>query len=47
MSMNTLTNSQFMEILRECCNDGKIDDTKLNQILKCYHPYNLSFGKGG
>lgn len=36
-----------MNILSNCCKDGKIDDKRLNQILKDYSPYNLTFGKGG
>lgn len=45
--MNTLNNKQFMDILSNCCRYGRIDDQKLNQILKDYYPYNLTFGKGG
>ena len=45
--MDTLNSSQFMDILSVCCKEGKVDDKKLNQILKNYYPYNLTFGKGG
>ena len=43
--MNTLTNEDFIFLLKECCTNGKIDDDKLNNILKYYFPYNLTFGK--
>ena len=41
--MATLTNKEFLDILSNCCEDGKVNDEKLNQILGVYFPYNLTF----
>lgn len=41
--MKTLTNAEFMEILKKCCSDGHIDDEKFNFVLSNYFPYNLVF----
>lgn len=41
--MEHLTNEQFLEIMKKCCKDGKIDDGKLDHILSNYFPYNLTF----
>ena len=44
--MATLNNKEFMQILKNACKDGKIDDEYLNEVLGAYYPYNLTF-KGG
>ena len=44
--MATLNNKEFMQILKNACKDGKIDDEYLNEVLSVYYPYNLTF-KGG
>lgn len=41
--MATLSNKEFLQVLKSCCKDGKIDDEKMNQILGAYFPYNLTF----
>ena len=47
MSKPTLDNKQFLQILKNCCKDGKVDDELLNKQLCNYRPYDLIFGKGG
>ena len=42
--MATLSNKEFLQVLKSCCKDGKIDDEKMNEILGAYFPYNLTFG---
>lgn len=44
--MATLNNKEFMQILKNACKGGKIDDDYLNEVLGAYYPYNLTF-KGG
>lgn len=41
--IETLDNEQFLEILKQCCNDDGVDDEMLNNILCNYFPYNLCF----
>ena len=41
--MATLTNKDLLDILSRCCENGKINDKKMNEILGAYFPYNLTF----
>ena len=43
MPKPTLDNKRFLEILKDCCQDGKLDDDKLNNQLCNYFPYDLVF----
>ena len=43
MPKTTLNNKQFLNILKNCCQDGKLDDTKLNNQLCNYFPYDFVF----
>ena len=43
MAKQTLNNKEFLDILSKCCENGKIDDEKMNKILGAYFPYNLTF----
>ena len=43
MPKQTLNNKQFLKILKDCCQDGKLDDDKLNNRLSNYFPYDLIF----
>lgn len=45
--VETLDNEQFLEILKQCCDEeGGVDDEKLNLLLQNFFPYNLTFGRG-
>ena len=41
--MKTLSNEQFLEIMQQCCKDGKIDDELMNRILSNFFPYDIVF----
>lgn len=41
----TLTNKEFMKILKEACKSEDMDK-ELNEVLKNYFPYSLTFGRG-
>lgn len=47
MSKSTLNNKEFLKVLKQCCKDGKIDDTMLNNILSNYFPYDIVFKGDG
>lgn len=43
MAKQTLTNKEFLKVLKEACKGGKVDDDYLNNYLSYYFPYNLVF----
>ena len=42
-AMKNINNEQFLEIMKNCCKDGKIDDKKMNRILGNFFPYDIVF----
>ena len=42
--MATLNNKELLNIVHDCCKDGKRDDERMNERLGAYFPYNLTFG---
>ena len=42
----TLTNEEFLKILKEACESEDMDKY-LNNVLCNYFPYSLVFGRGG
>ena len=47
MAKQTLTNKEFLRILKNSCKDGKLDDDYLNDCLSNYYPYDLVFKRRG
>ena len=37
------SSKEFLQILNKCCENGKLDDEKLNSILSNFFPYDLVF----